>query len=1023
MNLPSLSVRRPITVAMVLISILVVGAIAVQRLPLAMWPTLDIPYMGVEIPFPNSHPSQVEREITRPVEEALATLSGVKKLTSNSTADGAEFELEFSWGHDLDVVRMQVSEKIDQIEPSLPSDIGPILIYSFSTSDFPVVQGRISAEGVDLSSNYDLLEARILNPIRRVPGVARVDLGGVEPRELFIDLILDKVKEYRVDVGALVQILDGVSTNMVLGRVDENGLRYTVRSIGSFPSVESLGELEVNERGLRLRDFAQIRYEEPPLTYGRHLDGRFAVALDVYKESTANTVEVVRAVHRVLQDEVDNDPLLKGINLLVWRDQADEITSGIDGLRKAGVIGALLATLTLYFFLRRFDSTVIVALSIPFSLLATCGVLFFIGGSLNILSMMGMMLAVGMLVDNAIVVLESIDRRLRDLDDRRPAAIEGAGQVLVAVTASTTTTVIVFLPLALGKGTELNAILRDVGLTISIALACSLFSSLTLIPLMSAHLLRVREARRNRAMEWLEEQYVRVLSWTMSHRGKTFGILSLGLVVGVLPFAAGMVKTGMFSAVVNDYLRLRYEFDDFFYKSEAEAVVDQVEVYLRDHAKEFFVDSVYSIFEENRADTIIALNRRDLDDDEIRDLRTTIRDGLPEIPGVRVIFRDEADEGGSSTYFAVKLFGQDTGFLYGMADEVARRLETVEDVEDITRPRTGGRREIQVSIDRDKAASLGLDAQDVTELLAFSLGGLRLDRFRTGDREIITWLALRLEDREQLRDLSQLPISRSGGRPVLLGDIADFQQVERPASIRRENRKAQVEVNGTYEGDDWGSAKKRIEKLMNAFELPAGTSWSWNDRILEQEQENAVMGVNFLLALMLVYLVMASLFESLTQPFAILFAIPFALPGTAWVLALTGTPFNLMAQIGLLILMGIVVNNGIVLLDHVNHFRNQGLTHEAAILRAGRDRLRPILMTAATTIIGLLPLAVGSANVSGLLYYPMARTVMGGLMSSVVLTLVVLPYISLGVEGVARWSRRVWGSSAPRLIGDLQTAD
>jgi HAE1 family hydrophobic/amphiphilic exporter-1 len=1023
MNLPSLSVRRPITVAMVLISILVVGAIAVRRLPLAMWPTLDIPYMGVEIPFPNSHPSQVEREITRPVEEALATLSGVKKLTSSSTADGAEFELEFSWGHDLDVVRMQVSEKIDQIEPSLPPDIGPILIYSFSTTDFPVVQGRISAEGVDLSSNYELLEARILNPIRRVPGVARVDLGGVQPRELYVDLILDKVKEYRVDVGALVEILDGVSTNMVLGRVDEGGLRYTVRSVGSFPSVESLGELVVNERGLRLRDFAEIRYEEPPLEYGRHLDGRFAVALEVYKESTANTVDVVRAVHKVLQEEVDTDPLLKGINLLVWRDQADEITSGIDGLRKAGLIGALLATLTLYFFLRRFDSTVIVALSIPFSLLATCGVLYFIGGSLNILSMMGMMLAVGMLVDNAIVVLESIDRRLRDLDDRRRSAIEGAGQVLVAVTASTTTTVIVFLPLALGKGTELNAILRDVGLTISIALACSLFSSLTLIPLMSAHLLRVREARRNRAIEWLEDRYVNLLSWTMSHRRKTFGILTVGLVVGMLPLGTGMVKTGMFSAVVNDYLRLQYEFDDFFYKSEAEAAVDRVETYLRDHAGEFFVDSVYSIFEENRADTIIALNRRDLDDDEIRDLRTTIRDGLPEIPGVRVTFRDEADEGGSSTYFAVKLFGQDTGFLYGLADEVARRLETVDDVEDVTRPRNGGRREIQVSIDRDKAASLGLDAQDVTELLAFSLGGLRLDRFRTGDREIITWLALRLEDREQLQDLSQLPVSRAGGRPVLLGDIADFQQVERPAAITRENRKAQVEVKGTYEGDDWDSAKEQVEKLMNAFDLPAGYSWSWNDRILEQEQESAVMGVNFLLALMLVYLVMASLFESLAQPFAILFAIPFALPGTAWVLALTGTPFNLMAQIGLLILMGIVVNNGIVLLDHVNYFRHQGLTHEAAILQAGRDRLRPILMTAATTIIGLLPLAVGSANVSGLLYYPMARTVMGGLISSVVLTLVVLPYISLGVEAVARWSRRVWRTSAPRLTGELQIAD
>jgi HAE1 family hydrophobic/amphiphilic exporter-1 len=659
---------------------------------------------------------------------------------------------------------------------------------------------------------------------------------------------------------------------------------------------------------------------------------------------------------------------------------------------------------------------VIVAMSIPFSIIATCGVMYFMGSTLNILSMMGLMLAVGMLVDNAIVVLESVDRKMREERDRKKAALEGAGQVLMAVTASTITTLIVFLPLVLGAGTELTTWLKEVGLTISIALACSLFSSLTLIPLVSAHLLRVRENGRNRPVEWLEERYVRLLGWTLKHRIKTFGLLVVGVVVGFLPFFAGWVDSAIFSGTVNSRLYLDYEFDDFSYKSKSEEAVNQVESYLEANAEEFMAETVYSYYTENEAGTTISLSREDLSDDEMKELRTAIREGLPEMPGVRIVFEEDADSGGSSTYFAVKLFGQDSTTLYRLADEAARRLETMDDVEDVSRPRSSGRREIQVSLDRVRAAELGRTAADVSQVLGFTLGGVRLDRFNAGDREIITWLALRMEDRERLEDLRQIPIADAGGRPVLLGDIATFEIIERPREIARENRKVTVAVRGTYEGEDWGGTKEAIEKTMNAFNLPAGYSWSWNDRIVEQATEDAEMGVNFLLALVLVYLVMASLFESLTQPFAILFAILFALPGVAWMLAATGTPFNLMAQIGLLILMGIVVNNGIVLVDHMNHFRREGFTAEEAILRAGRDRLRPILMTAATTIIGLLPLAIGGVNVSGLLYFPMARTVMGGLMSSAVLTLLVLPYITLGTEGVSNWLQRIWkGSQSTKL--------
>ena len=1021
-GLPTLAVRRPITTVMLLVSVVVLGGIAVSRLPLAYLPKVDFPSIQVEIPYPNSNPTQIEKEIAKPVEEVLSTLSGVKKLRSESSADSARVSMEFNWGQDLDIVRMQISEKMEQVKPSLPPGIGEIMIYSFNTNDIPVIEGRISAKGVNLSENFELLEARVLNPIRRVPGVARVDLNGVAPREISIELILDKIKEHNVDVGVLIRRLRGASSDLVLGRVDAAGLRYTARALGAFDSVEAIRNFPVDERGLVLSDIAEIVYDEPPVRYGRHLDREYAVALEIFKESTANTVDVVHGVMRVIEQDINRDPLLRGVELFVWEDQAEQITNGIDGLTKAGAIGALLAVFSLYFFLRRLDSTIIVSLSIPFSVIAACGVMYFMGKTLNLLSMMGLMLGVGMLVDNAIVVLESIDRRHRDEKDPRKAALEGTRLVTMAVVASTVTSLIVFLPLIVGANTDLTTWLREMGITITLALSCSLFSSMTLIPLMSAHFLRARRTEPSRALVWLENRYARLLSWTLRRRVITGICLVLGLGLGLMPLFAGLVETSMFSGHVNKRLYLAYEFDDFHYKSKAEKVVTRIEDYLYANQEEFLIDSVYSYYAENTAGTVLILNRQDLGDEPIKELRKKVRDELPEIPGVRVFFWEDADSGGDSTYFAVKFFGQDSGVLRELSDEAVRRLETVEGVKDIDPSYKRGRKEIQVTIDRDKAARLEVTAQDLSDVFGFSLGGMRLNRFNAGDREVETWLSLRIEDRRNLEDLKQVQFSGVDGRPILLGDIATFDIVQREREIVRENRKVRSAVSAIHEGDDWSETRETIEGLMDSLVLPAGYSWTWNDRIIEQDDQASQMGINFLLALVLVYLVMASLFESLAQPFAILFSILFALPGAAWTLMLTGTPMNLMSQIGLLILMGIVVNNGIVLLARMNQLRAAGLSRDEAIVQAGRDRMRPILMTASTTIIGLLPLALGGSTVGGLFYYPLARTVMGGLISSAVFTLLVLPYLTIGVEGMARWLRTIWSRSGPRVAADRPVA-
>ena len=1024
MSLPRLAVDRPVSTLMLLVSILAVGTISLFRLPLEFYPKLSIPFVAIVVPYPNSNPTQIEKTVARPLEEALATLPDLKTIRSSSDADQCMVQMEFDWGLDLDVLRMLVREKVDQVKPSLPDEVRDIQVYSFNTSDIPVVQSRISAPGVDLSSNYELLESRVLNRLRSVPGVARVTLDGIEPREIFIDLRIDKIKAHRVDVGALIARLRGINSSISLGRISEDGRRYSARAMGSLGSMDEIGQLVIDERGLRLGDIADITYEEPPVAHARLLNREKAIGLNIFKESTANTVATVEAVQRVLGGEIAKDPLLKGINLFVWEDQAREIRAGLEDLSQAGLIGGLLAIGVLFVFLRRWDSTLIVAASVPISLLATTAVMYFSGRNLNVLSMMGLMLGVGMLVDNAIVVLESIDRKHRIEPDTKRSAHLGASEVAVAITASTLTSVIVFLPLVLGGKDDLTIFLGEAGFAIAVSLIASLVVSLLMIPLMAVRIMGRRGTTDTAGgLSWLEDRYASVLGWTFRHKAWTFAIVTVCFVGGFLPFAAGWIETNTFSGSINRRLFLRYEFTDFTYKSGARRVVDQMEDYLWQHKDEFKVRDIYSFYQENRAETTLVLTDESLGDHELKALRKTIREGLPVIPGVKARFENEDESSESTTFFAVKLFGNDLERLNDWAERVAVALEGIDDIEDVTTSARTTRREVRARLDSDHAASLGLDPQDMADIFAFTLGGIRLPRLNMGDREANINLALALEDRENLEDLAALNVGAAeDGRPVQLAEVAEFEVVPQAQSIERENRKIRAHVRAAFEGEgEFGETQEKITEMMDGIGLPPGISWSWNRRIEQQEEQGQQMALNFLLALFLVYVLMASLFESLAQPFAILFAIPFSLIGATWFLTLTGTPFNLMANMGVLILMGIVVNNGIVLLDRVNHYRREGLAREDAAIRAGRDRLRPILMTASTTILGLVPLALGSAGVGGwAYYYPLARTVMGGLMSSTFLTLIVLPYVNIGVESAADWAASIWRASSPRgaqLVG------
>jgi HAE1 family hydrophobic/amphiphilic exporter-1 len=1024
MWLTRLAVRRPVTVVMVLVSVLVLGAISLHRLPLNFLPNAELPFIGVLIPYPNGIPGQVEKEITRPVEEVLATMGGVKQVFSQSDAEQSFVGVEFNWGRNVDLLRLEVKEKLDQIRPDLPADVRDIMLFTFNTNDIPIVEGRISAKDHDLSGSYDLIEHRIVNRLQRVPGVGRVMLDGVEPAEVSVYLKLDKIKEHRIDVGRLFNQLSASNFNLTVGHVTKDGLRYSLRSVGSLHSLDDIRNLPVDDRGLRLRDVADVVYAEPALTYGRFLNREPAVAFIVQKASGANTVEVVDAIKKEL-GRINRDPALEGIDALLFFDQGEQITNSLNGLLLSGLIGGVLAVLVLYFFLLRIGTTLIVSLAIPISIIGTACFLYLTGRSLNVLSMMGLMLGVGMLIDNAVVVLESIYRRMGQGEDPVSATVNGTRDVGKPVVSATLTSIIVFAPVIFGPKNELTTWLAEVGVTITVTLLLSLLVSLTLIPLLTSHILKGgrQSVARNPLVERWGGIYERVLRWTAIRHPWITGI---PIALGVLLFTVALVAVTKFKpdplgerGIRQEYLQINYDFSDNLNYHRTKEYVQTVQDSLWKVKDDLGAEYIYCFYQDNHAQTRLYFKDKALSEKRLKELRKQVREALPTMAGVTFRLGDDEGKGTGAKRFSVTVWGEDSEELNDMASEVKRRLSLVTDVHDVSTDMERGAEEVQVRIDPVRARQLGISPGDVARVMAVTFRGVQLPRVHADNREIDLWVSLDPADRTNIENLKELMVGSTGGREITLDQVASTVMGRGADRITRHNRKTAVEVRGNYEGKDFDAVLKEVRATMETMHFPPGYGWNFGTRIQEAQEQQGQMGIDVLLALICVYMVMASLFESLVHPGTVMFCIPFASLGVIWFMIATNTPFNLMAMIGMVILVGVVVNNGIVLVAHINQLRREGCSLDEALVQGGRERFRPIMMTATTTILGLIPLALGGSHVGDLDLYPMARALIGGLASSTLLTLVMLPVYYQLTERIRRRLARLFPGLA-RLLARLR---
>jgi HAE1 family hydrophobic/amphiphilic exporter-1 len=1022
MNLPELAIRRHVTTLMILVSLVVLGAVALARLPLAFMPEVDEPELFVILPWDNASPEQVERMVVRPVEDALGSVKGVTSMWSRCDSEGGRIRLGFDWGHDLQVARVDIWEKIDRVRRDLPDDLGDIQVsngWGGRDADEPVLEGRLSSD-LDLSESYDLLDRRIVKPLERIAGVASVNLDGVNPREVRVDLSAAALERHSIDIRTVQQVLRGSNLDQSLGHMRDGDTRFTLRTVAGFQSVEEIRDLPLREDGLRLSDVATVVYEEPPLTYGRHLDGNFAVGLEVSAEANANVVEVGRQ----LEDRIaamDADPELDGVNFLVWFSQSREILRTLRDLAFTGVFGAILAAVVLFFFLRRVSTTIVSVLSIPFSLIVACGFIWARGGTMNTLTLLGLIVGIGMLVDNAVVVIENIFRHQEEGKDQKTAARLGAGEVSTAVTAATFTSVIVFLPIIFNKPTEMNLYLKELGITICITLLASLFVSQTMIPMATSWFIKSKPKPRGRVISAIEGAYGRLIGWLLAVGGnvsrrqfnlRRAGALFVGLLI-VLSIAIPYSQIEMnFDANETElFVTIGYQFSESLSLERKEEIVTQVEQHLDQFRDEMGLRSIYSWYSERWTMTRLYLPEGEATAENMAEVRRIAGENLPEIAGLKLEVQSNRrhwrrDRG---KRVAFQIVGDDSEVLARLAEEAKERLAGIPG---LVRPFAGmdeARSELHVEPDRDLAMRYGVTPQQISQVVGLTYRGNRLPRYRTPDGEREMRMTLDEQEDETIDQLSNLPLWAEDEDKIPLASVADIEITPGMQQIQRDERLTSIWVGAEYEDGKREQYMPAVTAAMGAMEFPYGYSWQfgrWQNRAQEKMAE---FFTNLSLALLLVFAVMAGLFESVRQAIGLMIALPFALAGAFWTLWLTGTDFDTPAAIGVLLLIGVVVNNGIVMIEHINTYRRKGVERSEAILRGGRERVRPILMTALTTLIGLLPIAIQKPSLGGVYYYSMALVIMGGLLLSTILTSVLLPVIVTVVEDAGALIGRFFG--------------
>ena len=1009
--LPRFALNRPVTVMVSLVALLVVGYISFTQIAVELLPAgFSPPFLGVWTPYPNSNPQEVEEQIAKPIEEAVRTISGVRRVNTNSSSNGCWTFIEFAQGSDMDLAYAQLRDRMDRVKTELPDDIERLYLRKWDEDDDPIVWITLTQIGAH-DDPYLLVEQHIQKVIERVDGVAKVEIWGADEKQILIHVNQDRVKSYKINLYEVVQQLRKDNFAISSGYVTEGGRKIFVRSLGKFSSLEEIKRLPIRGTNLRLQDIAEVKYDVPERRWRMQMDGQKAISLGIYKESMGNTVAVCNAVRDRFKNEIEKDPALAIFKFETLFNQGEYIQESVDNLMSTAFWGGIFAFLVLYFFMRRFRMTLIVTVAIPLSTVVTLTVIYFIGWSLNVITMMGLMISIGMVVDNSIVVVENIYRKRAQSKDKKEAALWGTSEVSLAITLATLTTVVVFLPLILmNDDVGFQFYMLRIGLPVILSLLASLFVAMIFIPLAATRLSGDNVAPDPPIIHRSNGLYQRMLAWTMQRRLETFIILML--VMASMLWASKHAKyNNRMEGNLND-VRIFFEMPDNFTIDNAERIFRVVEDTVRAKEAAYNIRTINSRFSNNWGMMRIFLRKPErqdwygvlygnirktlgLFDDGVMDRTAVVEDikeRLPEFPGVKIRFSWRQESGSNDASVSILLYGDDTGTLAALADEVERRLRSIPEIISVETDRDKGADEIHLVIKREQAQKYGISPQMISGTVQYALRGIPLPKYHTPEKEVDVHIQLRESDRQNLLQLKNLTFFTRSGKEIPLDAIASFTVKKGFGEIQRRDGKTYLRIKANTTKDDMKGMFGKIDQVMQGFQMPFGYSWNKGDSFRRMQESDNSQKFALILSATFVFLLMGVLFESFVLPLSVILSIPFAFVGAFWLMYITGTAIDLMSQIGFVILVGIVVNNAIVLIDLINRLRNEGYSRYDAIMEAGKQRFRPILMTAFTTIGGLLPMAIGGVQMIGIPYAPMGRTIIGGLLTSTLLSLIAVPW-------------------------------
>ena len=1007
-SLPWLALRRPVSVAMVFIASLVIGVVAYVKIPLQLLPSgFSPPFLYVTVPTIPSTPADVEREIVKPVEGLLRTVRNVDKIRASAKADNAGFFIGFRDGSNMDVAYNQVRDRMQRARSELPPEAQRSMIWKFSPDDDPMIFLGVRVDApVELQAG--ILDALVIRPLEQLSEVSRVELQGGTDLRVVVEVDDKRANAAGVPISDIIQTLQDDNFSISGGEIDNGDQRFPVRVLSTLAGVEEIENLPI-PNGLYLKDVAKVSVAHDRSNQVYHIDGVDGAIITVFREPNQNAVQAAERVQKIISEMSKKDPR---VSLSVLFNQGEVIKDSIDNLTETALWGGFFAILILFVFLRRFRVMLVTSTAIPLSMLLTLVVMYLSGTTLNALSLMGLMLSVGMVVDNSIVVTEAIQRRRGLGEAAGLAAPAGASEVGLAIIVATSTTIIVFLPMVLMSGSEtLGFFLGKIGYPVCLALVASLVVSLVFIPLALTKFDAGAEPVRIKSIERIQDAYAVALRWCLAHRTTTVLIIILSMATLIVP-AKGMKETDKADANIND-ARLFFSFESTATFDEKLASVKVFEDWILKRKNEFEIKTSTTRVGGLWGNPEIRLFFKDASERETsrEEVIEKLREGLPQKSGVRW----RLGWGQSEQSVSVRIEGRDSTKLKTLAERLSKELEKIDDVFNVVVGANGESAiEMHYSVDRDSAAKSGVSPIMVGGAIDYALRGRRLGTIDYRGEKASLWVRNGVYggkaegvtlNKGELENIA-IP-SPLGGPGIGIGTATETKIVRGFSEIRRTDGQTQTRIQLLTTRDDLKALGEEIDFILARFEMPAGYRVVKGQRFQDLADEKNDRTFALTLAIVFVFLLMGILFESFILPFVIVLSIPFAFLGVYWTLFLTGTPFDVMAGVGLIILVGIVVNNAIVLVDRIN----VNLTTKdrvEALVDAGRVRLRPIVMTALTTIGGLIPMAIGGSQIVGIPYAPLGRTVIGGLLASTVFTLFVVPVFYTILDDLRNfWSRSV----------------